>query len=803
MVDIVLQNNHDAIFMMAMIFIHDFLHDFGNLSGRIKSIKSEIEEFTKYMSEKTQRGGNPRDFFDDEEDNESDVLSILEKWTEFLIPSEISEFFPQVPASDIQSLQTTYNALLKGRATRLRARAIQIIQDFVQETKLYVYGFVYSEESQTGGRYGDTLTMKQSNPLRTKIRFEPNQKVLLKPAQKKFTAHCQYMRTAIDKAIYKSSHNKELVHYFNFMKTLYLHYEDENKNPYSIFNNTHIENALILYLLDAKIVNSNIHFILESLQLQYSLHYKKDKIKGGDPQAIQSYIETEFADIFFVILGAGTVESIYSDYTEPTKNAELKSKIDALVTTVNRDSETLGIISPKIFKSYIEIVNSKYEIYNVMSPDNRKKVTTKKEFVSACINLLKHIYNTVFQHIESINAKLSAEASKSASKSLSAEQKEGPQMILVTVAKGGNQFILANLDKTSSDFDTNTVFKKEIEIIDNIITTKKFTSDTIDEKIKDAFTSYAKSLNPDKLLTSQKAITDLVTQKRREKKNVVAINNAATDALEQIGLDKDSHICPTSSVCDAQGSFGSCPPNKTISNREFYPMDFKIKNADESVYYHGSTSLTTKGKNTKTKIKFGAEVNDFFLPEVQIDIDITEKNSINILGANENYKELLNTIVSIWDKIFKGHNPSTITTKKLWDALLKDTVFIEFVSAGAVKSVGDIFQEINSIAEFGGYNATGLAAKFSKEFRVGANGDRPSGVRAGYLLLKGISGINNNSLAGYFSTGGYVAIRSDIPTVFLSSPAPKKARTEKKAGGSRKLINKINRKTRKYMKFPL
>jgi hypothetical protein len=142
-------------------------------------------------------------------------------------------------------------------------------------------------------------------------------------------------------------------------------------------------------------------------------------------------------------------------------------------------------------------------------------------------------------------------------------------------------------------------------------------------------------------------------EKKRQKINVIAINNAATDALIEVGIDKDHHICPTSSVCDAQGSFGSCPPHKTISNREFYPMDFTIKNRDESIFYHGRTELKKKGRITEAKITFSSEVNNFFLPEVQIDIDITEKHAINVLGANESYKELLNTIVSIWARIFK------------------------------------------------------------------------------------------------------------------------------------------------------
>ena len=862
MVDIVLDNNHDAIFMMAMIFIHDFLHDFGNLAGRITSIKSEIQEFRTFISDMApmteakpskKKGGGPNEFFDDEI---LDIVSsgsgdTLQTWIEFLKSGGVSTIFPEEDTTNIQFLIETYEFILTGRATRSRTRAIQIVQDFIYETKLYVYGLIYSEESQTGGMDGPTLT---TNRPKVQHKFEPKEKVLFKPMKKEFSLHCEYLRVAFDKAIYKFSHDEELVRYFKFMKTLYLYYEDESKNPYTIFNNIHIENALTLYLLDTKnvaIQENNVHFVLESLQLQYMLRFNKDKMKGGGPQDIQTYIEESFAGIYYVILEAGTVESIYSDYDSETANDTLKQQIQTLIERVNSDTDTLNILNRKNYDMHIGSVESKYANYKIMvERGDRKTVNAKKEFVSACVNLLKYIYNTVFQHIESLNAKINAEISKSASKSLSAEQKEGPQMILVTVAKGGKEYILANLDKTHPDY--NTALKTECDIIDHVSSSKKFTSDTIDDNIKNSFIKYATDFQSNKIIKSQKAITDLIKEKKRQKINVIAINNAATDALIEVGIDKDHHICPTSSVCDAQGSFGSCPPNKTISNREFYPMDFTIKNRDESIFYHGRTELKKKGRITEAKITFSSEVNNFFLPEVQIDIDITEKHAINVLGANESYKELLNTIVCIWARIFKKKQRYELSPNMLWAALQRDTVFIEFVSAGAVKSVGDLFQEVNSVAQLAGYDSRritprseldSLTKKINGEFRVGANGDRPSGVRAGYMLLKSISGINNKAMAGYFYKVGPFAIRGDIPTDFgevapraaadmaemfrstdanlklLTIPQLKELLTKKgipftstakkadlvellfkNTGGSRKIKYKGNRKTRKYMK---
>ena len=98
-----------------------------------------------------------------------------------------------------------------------------------------------------------------------------------------------------------------------------------------------------------------------------------------------------------------------------------------------------------------------------------------------------------------------------------------------------------------------------------------------------------------------------------------------------------------------------------------------------------------------------------------------------------------------------------------------------------MKGIGDFFQEINSTLENGGYNNINTNY-FENHLRIGANGDQPSGIRAGFLLLNAVRGIHENAIAGYLADDNTIMI-SRQPII--------------KGGSRKKLSKKQNRKTRK------
>jgi hypothetical protein len=219
-------------------------------------------------------------------------------------------------------------------------------------------------------------------------------------------------------------------------------------------------------------------------------------------------------------------------------------------------------------------------------------------------------------------------------------------------------------------------------------------------------------------------------------------------------------------VNDAQGTFGSCYPLKRIypaNRKEFYPMDFFIRNNNESnpIYYHGKTQVTNSSGKIRTRVTYEAQINEFYLPEVEVIIDVTEGQSVLTLSANETFKTLLGAILDIWRNLFSKRPHGSVSSEMMWDSLINNQlIFSQLVSCGSLKSVGDLFQEVNSVAEGGAYTN---GFDISNQFRVGANGDQPSGVRAGYMLLRAFVGINPNSMAGYLAPAeSAFAIRGDV-----------------------------------------
>jgi len=230
------------------------------------------------------------------------------------------------------------------------------------------------------------------------------------------------------------------------------------------------------------------------------------------------------------------------------------------------------------------------------------------------------------------------------------------------------------------------------------------------------------------------------------------------------------------------GTIGSCYGD--IQNKEYHNMKFKLTDQNGVNYYQGETKLDNIQNPTKVSVMFNAKFNDFVLPKVEIVIDITTSVVIT-LSSNTTFKKVIDTIIGIW----KTQSTTTNTKMDKWKSLERQDIFTELISNGAIKSVGDLFQEINSVVEMGGYSDN--IADFNQQLRIGAMGDQPSGVRAGYLLLTAKSGIHPNSIAGYISSpssANSVVIISPSLSPQKSSrntntPPPKRQKTLKSKGG--------------------
>ena len=87
---------------------------------------------------------------------------------------------------------------------------------------------------------------------------------------------------------------------------------------------------------------------------------------------------------------------------------------------------------------------------------------------------------------------------------------------------------------------------------------------------------------------------------------------------------------------------------------------------------------------------------------------------------------------------------------KPWEIFENINHYIDLIRVASRKGNGDIYQELNSVAENGGYVDTTIR---DDKIRIGLSNDQPSGVRSGFLLLNAKEGINKNALAGFYGKG--------------------------------------------------
>ena len=474
---------------------------------------------------------------------------------------------------------------------------------------------------------------------------------------------------------------------------------------------------------------------------RYQIYFEnyKDFIKG---------IEVEIK----LIVGVNTFKS---------KTTTIKGLYDAVITTVARSGDGSRNFNKSVQQMFDTI---KIFIFNSI-------IKTFEDFVNRNNSLLEPA---------------------AGSAKISIEERENVQRISQLVAQ-------ATLGLTDLTPGTNPDLNRQIEIIRRIADDSRGYT-TIDENLLDHFqTIYtdteSEHFNPN-LISNELANDYLVTSIRACTKDTGrAINNAIPDGIvKDAMMSKDIFVCPTSSVCDGMGAFGSCMPPR---NKEYQNMNFIITDNDrQEKYYEGSTTLKGRIVNVNYGFKFeNLEIYNF--------LDINLETQPIILQANYTFKSVINRIIEIWKS-----QVAVSDIERLWDSLRDIDFFLSILKLGSQKAVGDIFQEINSTLDNGGY-IRNIGINGIKTY--GLMGDRPSGIRVIKLLKDGIIGINPNACGGYIGNKSLIYVPNDkansvfigtIPGRAVASAASKKKGSKKgtSSGGSKKTNKKTQNKNKKTNK---
>lgn len=358
--------------------------------------------------------------------------------------------------------------------------------------------------------------------------------------------------------------------------------------------------------------------------------------------------------------------------------------------------------------------------------------------------------------------------------------------------------------------DTDNIYSKQAFLINEVAEGKS--PGTIDAPLFNTFVNYCKSNHKDKaaIFKTLNSYDDIRLMYNAN--NIINIvNNALTvknssnmriiDALEistpvkskiiknnkksvtgDTGNRVFKIICPITSIIDAQGSFGSCAKGTSASN--FIKNNLNISIETETVIgsatkFSYNMSLNHK-QNGKTRLEYTLQADDFVLPAVQIDVTIG-KGLCQILSANNTFEQALTYLEQI-----TPYN----TSIDFADMVQNDNHMREIITRLSRKFMGDFGQELNVITTKCGQIGTTTNCPNDQHYLL-ADGDRPSFVRSGLLMLSANNGINENSGVWYMAQGGGIILKQN--GIFGT---PSQAGKETQAGGRKKTKKKKNNKPR-------
>jgi hypothetical protein len=829
--EIVFPEKDDMIFMGQNIFGHDFIHDFNSVSmaDRLMKIQDEIRALVSSTggssvegSEGLYTGGNA----------DTEIVDLNDYMLNIPRLDHLREFSEEIARFSLRP------------NTRSKVKLLQDMESLTYELRLYHIGHINSTELSSGGAIQGSvkLGVNQYKDYSDSVR-DGFRKIINIPENKRLRhfyismfklylflentgvhpykiLNCSFIEQAmmvylIDPRVFNES--KQVYQVLHTIVSDSLHTSDQNPKKIgsrngsnrngssrnrSSRNNSNVQqggmsggDGLILSELLVRSLVARIENPSDDSNVFRLLQFSRDGTEETRA-VLRRIIKTDagYSNVFEDIIH--NYEQIFSNvvwydnmglgklYTEIKRlNSVLPTMLEQVIRSRRKlyERTTVGIkrvMQEEIYISALSnvIINHIYEplknacndldiIEGLLRLSTPAPPALAAEAAAPPVQALPPVdAPEIARKIAEVNNTVNAEIAKGL-RGLPADVKNTVQQISVCVAKGVLEYI-----GRGEPSHTHRLLRDETNILEEISNNSGFS--VVDNNIITAFDRYVSTPSEHASKISYTRITDII----RDEPNKISINNAANKPMMDTLALTSSIVCPNSSIVDAMGIFGSCAG--TDLPRETHNMGFTLTNSGRDYYYTGQSIL----KNNKLKIIYSSNINEFVLPYVQMEIDIKSTKFVTTLSANTTFKSVLNKITDIW--INFGKNNPAARPADYWDKLFQNkTFFQELVSVGSLKSVGDLFQEINSTALNGSYMVPSTtAAQINDQLRIGIMGDRPSGVRAGFILYKAISGTHPKSIAGYFAaepTRAVVLATTELipskgPAPSKKGPAPSK-----------------------------
>ena len=566
---------------------------------------------------------------------------------------------------------------------------------------------------------------------------------------------------------------KKLKNIFELINELFINFNIQGISPLEKFNNSIITEITSMFIVN-KCENINIQkesvlylkTLLHPLSLEIPSQPFAKRIYDTKPislyrrEFLTPQISSSSSSLASVAAGGGFSAKVYTDNVD--KWSQLDEKISLIKTSgLNEIYTGKSNFSSDIEKLYNEYKNFIGEIqdqavlkliigqqmYNVKTKQIVNfYLSTKlggRNYIKNAQKLVDTINDFIFDKVintyEDIRNKSQARLQPTSETTrISGEARGAVQQISKLVAKKTLE-LTGYLNATGLDtskLNLNGDLTKQANIIMEIGNNGKGYT-TVDNQLISYFNS---TYGNNQLFKSGENANKFIIEqfKNCNNTNCRVINNAIPNGDVKNNIQRIV-VCPTSSVCDGMGAFGSCI-NPTSTQKEYFNMDFNISVLRSNNFYQGSTII--KPNKQAVNINYGFKFNNL---EIYNFLDININTQPIVLQANYTFKGVINRIIEIWK------SASTITTiDGLWNLLEYNDYFLSILKLGSQKAIGDIFQEINSTLNNGGYSVN---TNVNNKKTFGLMGDRPSGVRVLKLLKdfdpKIPSGVNPNATGGY------------------------------------------------------
>lgn len=783
-------DNSDMYFMMLNIFGHDPIHDFRG--DRVDDVIKVVNELVLGQKVQTGGGNDSDNYLNDEEyledgfdamDSNEQLFQDDRIFQDDFLLRQVESIMPQITILK----NATTNAPIAWR-TRGNLSKLQFINEYIRDFMLKLFGYYY-DDTKTGGRVVNThntslLNVKQNTHDKSLFNVKPNTKANTKA---KANSEQALVIEEVSDDVYMKSQNigrltfgryladiykKELTQTEqNFLKDLltftYDLYNilasfDKRKSFFHIMDTNTVYSCMLLYILrDEKTFPTDMSVLISQvIDSRYTDQANDDFTSPG------SHILTEERSVTpaeKTIARTQTTKQKGGDATIEENDDLLKLELLQLIKLVEQKKIIEEALATRITENGI-LNKKKIKYYNSII----LKLSSGKLSPKLKDNILWDINNM----IKKLNSKIENMNKTPKNKDkLTPSQKETKNLVLKYIALGAINFIdssgVVNFIDSSGVVNAGVVItnSKNKELVEfeykklDSISENGTNHSTYDAELFKTFQEVIKVKDyqdfPFNVITNEEGLSYY-------KKYSEVINNAVKGLHNIKGWNI---ICPYSSIADAQGTFGSCVNNFKLEVGE---MNCTIRNEGRNSLYQVITKLDTKGKGKKFKIlemktitifKEGKRMESKTTVDVTTSIPIQMKAASQIhnqFDSNDDSMHSLSVkssyvnIMKLLKEKFASGNP--------WESFENIDHYMDLIRVASRKGNGDVYQEINGVAENGGYVDTQIP---SNKRRIGFANDQPSAVRSSFLLLNAKNGVNKEAITGFYGSNKKLVISRD------------------------------------------